>query len=68
MHWKKVAQGGCGCLIPGGIQGQTGCGYSMILCYDSIIYSLLALRGGTENCGFISFTLDITVYPYMSQR
>jgi len=26
MHWKKVAQGGCGCLIPGGIQGQTGCG------------------------------------------
>jgi len=37
-HWSKtphpeggdaleqVAQGGCGCPIPGGIQGQAGCG------------------------------------------
>ena len=24
VHW--VAQGGCGCPIPGGIQGQAGCG------------------------------------------
>ena len=23
---KQVAQGGCGCPIPGGIQGQAGCG------------------------------------------
>ena len=23
---EQVAQGGCGCLIPGGIQGQAGCG------------------------------------------
>jgi len=23
---KEVAQGGCGCPIPGGIQGQAGCG------------------------------------------
>ena len=23
---NMVAQGGCGCPIPGGIQGQTGCG------------------------------------------
>jgi len=23
---EQVAQGGCGCPIPGGIQGQTGCG------------------------------------------
>jgi len=24
--WKPPAQGGCGCPIPGGIQGQAGCG------------------------------------------
>ena len=24
-HWNR-SQGGCGCLIPGGIQGQAGCG------------------------------------------
>mgnify|MGYP001855533296 CR=1 FL=1 len=23
---EQVAQGGCGCPIPGSIQGQTGCG------------------------------------------
>ena len=23
---EQVAQGGCGCRIPGGIQGQAGCG------------------------------------------
>ena len=23
---EQVAQGGCGCPIPGGIQGQAGCG------------------------------------------
>ena len=23
---QQVAQGGCGCPIPGGIQGQAGCG------------------------------------------
>ena len=23
---RQVAQGGCGCPIPGGIQGQAGCG------------------------------------------
>ena len=23
---ERVAQGGCGCPIPGGIQGQAGCG------------------------------------------
>ena len=23
---EQVAQGGCGCPLPGGIQGQTGCG------------------------------------------
>ena len=23
---EQVAQGGCGCPIPGGIQGQPGCG------------------------------------------
>ena len=23
---EQVAQGGCGCQIPGGIQGQDGCG------------------------------------------
>ena len=23
---EQVAQGGCGCPIPGGIQGQVGCG------------------------------------------
>ena len=23
---EEVAQGGCGCPIPGGIQGQAGCG------------------------------------------
>ena len=23
---EQVAQGGCGCSIPGGIQGQAGCG------------------------------------------
>ena len=26
MHRKEVAQGGCGCPIPGGIQSQAGCG------------------------------------------
>ena len=25
-HLEQVAQGGCGCPIPGGIQGQAGCG------------------------------------------
>ena len=25
-HCSQVAQGGCGCPIPGGIQGQAGCG------------------------------------------
>jgi len=25
-HTEQVAQGGCGCPIPGGIQGQAGCG------------------------------------------
>ena len=25
-HCSQVAQGGCGCHIPGGIQGQAGCG------------------------------------------
>jgi len=25
-HLPKVAQGGCGCPIPAGIQGQAGCG------------------------------------------
>ena len=24
---EQVAQGGCGCPIPGGIQGQAGCGF-----------------------------------------
>jgi len=26
MHCSQVAQGGCGCPIPAGIQGQAGCG------------------------------------------
>ena len=26
MTLEQVAQGGCGCPIPGGIQGQAGCG------------------------------------------
>ena len=26
VQLKKVAQRGCGCPIPGGIQGRTGCG------------------------------------------
>ena len=25
VELKQVAQGGCGCPIPGGIQGQAGC-------------------------------------------
>ena len=25
-HWNRLPQGGCGCPIPGGIQGQAGCG------------------------------------------
>jgi len=25
-HWNRLFQGGCGCPIPGGIQGQAGCG------------------------------------------
>jgi len=25
-HCSQAAQGGCGCPIPGGIQGQAGCG------------------------------------------
>ena len=25
---EQIAQGGCGCPIPGGIQGQAGCGSS----------------------------------------
>jgi len=25
-HTEQVAQGGCGCPIPGGTQGQAGCG------------------------------------------
>ena len=24
---EQVVQGGCGCPIPGGIQGQAGCGF-----------------------------------------
>ena len=26
MTLEQIAQGGCGCSIPGGIQGQAGCG------------------------------------------
>lgn len=26
LHCSQVAQGGCGCPIPAGIQGQAGCG------------------------------------------
>ena len=26
VSFEQVAQGGCGCPIPGGIQGQAGCG------------------------------------------
>ena len=26
VRLERVAQGGCGCPIPGGIQGQAGCG------------------------------------------
>ena len=26
LRWKQVAQGGCGCPIPAGIQDQAGCG------------------------------------------
>jgi len=25
-HWNRLPQGGCGCPIPGGLQGQAGCG------------------------------------------
>jgi len=25
-HWNRFAKGGCGCPIPGGFQGQAGCG------------------------------------------
>jgi len=25
-HWNRFAQQGCGCPIPGGIQGPAGCG------------------------------------------
>ena len=27
----KVAQGGCGCPIPGCIQGQAGCGFGLVV-------------------------------------
>jgi len=26
MHWNRLSKTGCGCPIPGGIQGQAGCG------------------------------------------
>jgi len=25
---EQTAQGGCGCCVPGGIQGQAGCGWA----------------------------------------
>ena len=25
-HWNRLHQVGCGCPIPGGLQGQAGCG------------------------------------------
>ena len=51
---EQVAQGGCGCRIPGGIQGQAGCGTR--LHGTSLVWWLVTLHiaGGLElddHCG-----------------
>jgi len=40
---EQVAQGGCGCPIPGGIQGQAGCGLGqsdLVVDDPAVIWSL----------------------------
>ena len=47
---EQVAQGGCGCPIPGGIQGQAGCGSGQ----SGILVGTLPVSGGLklgDHCG-----------------
>jgi len=39
---EQVAQGGCGCPIPGGIQGQAGCGSGQ----PGLVVGTLHIEGG----------------------
>ena len=41
---EQVAREGCGCPIPGGIQGQAGCGYGL----PSLVVGDLAHSRGVE--------------------
>jgi len=44
LEQEQVAQGGCGCPIPGGIQGQAGCGSGQ----PGLVVGDPAHRGGLE--------------------
>ena len=47
---EQVAQGGCGCPIPGGIQGQAGCGSGQ----PGLVVGDLHIAGGlklNDRCG-----------------
>ena len=50
---EQVAQGGCGCPIPGGIQGQAGCGSGQPVL---VVGDPARSRGGETGCSLWSFS------------
>ena len=47
---EQVAQGGCGCPIPGGIQGQAGCGSGSLVWWLATLHRAGGLKLD-DHCG-----------------